>query len=137
MKGNRRTDTKPERVVRSELHRRGRRFRKDHGIRLSTGRLVKPDIVFTRQRLAVFIDGCFWHCCPDHGHAPTRNTGYWGPKLQRNVDRDRRNDGDLATDGWVVVRIWEHEPPGVAADRVEQALEASGQPPGHRLPSDE
>lgn len=124
MKGNRRTDTKPELAVRSALHRRGRRFRKDFGVRLSTGRLVKPDVVFTRQRVAVFVDGCFWHCCPEHGHAPGRNQAYWGPKLQRNVDRDLRNDEEMAADGWVVVRAWEHESAAVTADRVEQALDA-------------
>src|SRR5690606_15979160 len=88
-RANRRTDTKPEVRLRSELHRRGLRFRKDFLIRVSEIR-VKPDIVFTRLRLAVFVDGCFWHSCPEHGSMPSRNRGYWLPKLAANVDRDRR-----------------------------------------------
>lgn len=75
---------------------------------VADGRRTRPDIVFTRQRLAVFIDGCFWHCCPDHGRSPTTNTGYWSPKLAGNVDRDELQNEALAADGWMVLRIWEH-----------------------------
>src|SRR5690606_29010965 len=86
-KGNRRTGTKPEVRLRSELHCRGRRFRKDLLIR-AAGVRTHADVVFTRQRLAVFVDGCFWHCCPEHGSSPKSNTAYWEPKLRANVDRD-------------------------------------------------
>ena len=122
----RRTDTKPEIALRSALHRSGWRFRKDLSIRLGTKR-VRPDIVFTRAKVAIFVDGCFWHCCPEHGAAPGQNTGYWGPKLQGNVDRDRRNDVALSQANWQVIRIWEHEltTPALitaAVNRVSSAL---------------
>ena len=109
MQANRRTDTKPEVQLRSALHRAGYRFRKD--MRVDTSELrVRPDIVFTRLRVAVFVDGCFWHVCPLHGREPTRNEWYWTPKLRRNVERDRQSDAALGAAGWSVVRVWEHEP---------------------------
>src|SRR5262249_51096120 len=69
----------------------------------------RPDIVFTARRVAVFVDGCFWHCCPEHGSQPAANTWYWEPKLRRNVERDRAADVALGRAGWTVVRLWEHE----------------------------
>jgi DNA mismatch endonuclease, patch repair protein len=108
MLANRRTDTGPERRLRSELHRRGLRFRKDHPI-LAAGRRVRPDVVFTRRRVAVFVDGCFWHSCPLHAQTPKANSDYWVPKLAATVQRDRRNDEALKEAGWTVIRIWEHE----------------------------
>ncbi|HEX5097544.1 MAG TPA: very short patch repair endonuclease [Acidimicrobiia bacterium] len=107
-KGNTRKDTTPEVRLRSALHGRGLRFRKDF-VLVVEGRRVRPDIVFTRVGIAVFVDGCFWHCCPVHGTMPTSNPDYWVPKLRRNVERDRQIDVDLARDGWIVVRVWEHE----------------------------
>src|SRR4051794_22237858 len=86
MRANPSANTKPERLVRSALHRAGLRFRKDLSIRAGEV-TVRPDIVFIRARLAVFIDGCFWHCCPVHGNRPDRNAGYWKLKLDRNVSR--------------------------------------------------
>lgn len=118
---NGRTNTKPEVRVRSELHRRGLRFRKDLLVRTSTVR-THVDIAFTKRRLAVFIDGCFWHSCPDHGSSPRSNTSYWEPKLAANVARDRRVDAALGSDGWTVLRIWEHEQRGHAADLVEDVI---------------
>lgn len=103
MRANPRRDTKPEIALRSLLHRRGLRFRKDLPIRLPE-RTVRPDIVFTRQHLAVFVDGCFWHCCPIHGTRPKANTGYWRPKLERNVERDRIVNEQLRSAGWAVLR---------------------------------
>lgn len=103
-----RKDTKPEVRLRSALHLAGLRFRKDYPIRIQ-GRIVRPDLAFTRRRLAVFIDGCFWHCCPLHGRTPTANTLYWSPKLRSNVERDLRQTRDLEDAGWRVVRFWEHE----------------------------
>jgi len=123
MKGNRRTDTRPEVRVRSLLHRAGLRFRKNLLIR--TDELsVRPDIVFTRARVAVFIDGCFWHSCPDHGTTPRANTGYWGPKLERNLARDARVNAALCSAGWAVVRIWEHVNPTKAAARVAATVQS-------------
>jgi DNA mismatch endonuclease (patch repair protein) len=108
MQANRRTDTKPEIRLRSALHRRGFRFRKD--FRITAGEVkVRPDIVFTRRRVAVFVDGCFWHGCPDHGRTPSVNGWYWSPKLQRNADRDQRVTCALEATGWRVFRFWEHE----------------------------
>lgn len=69
---------------------------------------VRPDIVFSRQRVAVFVDGCFWHSCPAHSVPPKSNQWYWGPKLERNRERDRLADGALTEAGWKVLRIWEH-----------------------------
>jgi DNA mismatch endonuclease (patch repair protein) len=105
----RRKDTTPEVVLRSALHRTGYRFRKDYPIRIEN-RLIRPDIAFTKQRLAVFIDGCFWHSCPEHGRRPSVNGQYWSPKLQRNAERDRQQTEALRTAGWTVLRFWEHEP---------------------------
>jgi DNA mismatch endonuclease (patch repair protein) len=122
MRANPRRDTKPEIAIRSALHARGLRFRKDHPIRLRSGRVVRPDIVFTRRRVALFVDGCFWHCCPDHGNVPKANTAYWQPKLERNVARDAAVSAELAADGWLVLRAWEHESPAQVADAVERAL---------------
>lgn len=121
MAGIRRTDTSPERTIRSELHRRGLRFRKD--VRLDLGAIKpRPDLVFTKRRVAVFVDGCFWHCCPDHGKPPRRNTDYWTPKLARNLERDRLHDAALAAADWLVLRVWEHEDPIEAAGRIEHAV---------------
>jgi DNA mismatch endonuclease (patch repair protein) len=107
--------------LRSALHARGYRFRKDFVVRLAEAR-VRPDIVFTRRKVAVFVDGCFWHVCPVHGRQPTTNEWYWAPKLRRNMERDRKADESLAEAGWTVVRIWEHEPLESAVDLVTQNL---------------
>jgi DNA mismatch endonuclease (patch repair protein) len=124
MRRNRRKDTKPELIIRSLLHREGLRFRVDLPIRAADVR-VRPDIVFTRARLAVFIDGCFWHCCPEHGTSPARNIAYWAPKLERNVARDRRVNRALEAAGWRVIRAWEHEDPGAVTARIRAAAEAA------------
>ena len=83
---------------------------------------MRPDIVFTRRRVAVFVDGCFWHACPDHGQLPRANASYWEPKLCRNAERDRADTGALERSGWSVVRVWEHEPTPTAVAIVEAAL---------------
>lgn len=121
MRGNRRRDTGPEVALRSELHRRGVRFRVDHTIELPGGR-VRPDVVFPQKRLAVYVDGCFWHRCPLHGTEPKANSEYWKPKLDANVARDRRANAALREDGWDVLRIWTHVGPVDAADLVEVRL---------------
>jgi DNA mismatch endonuclease (patch repair protein) len=118
MKANRRVDTRPEVALRSELHRRGLRFRKEVGLRPAK-RLRRVDIVFPRQRLAVFVDGCFWHGCPEHGNQPKVNTAYWSTKLARNVARDAEVTAELEAAGWTVVRVWEHEDLREAASRIE------------------
>jgi DNA mismatch endonuclease (patch repair protein) len=128
MRANRRTDTKPELALRRALHRRGYRFRKDYRLDLDGGRRVRPDIAFTARRVAVFVDGCFWHACPEHGSKPRANDWYWTPKLARNVERDRVADETLASAGWQVVRIWEHE-------SLEQAVAAVIAVVGARMPA--
>ena len=121
MRGNRRSDTRLEVRVRSELHRRGLRFRKQLLITAGDVR-VRADVAFPRQRLAVFLDGCFWHRCPEHGNSPRSNSGYWSPKLDHNVERDRRVLIALDVAGWSVLRIWEHVPTSFAADQVQTTL---------------
>lgn len=121
MRANRKTDTEPEVALRRELHRRGHRFRKNAALGVE-GPRVLADVVFPRCRVAVFVDGCFWHACPDHGTQPKSNSWYWGPKLRRNVERDMVTTRRLTMAGWQVVRIWEHMPVWDAADLVESVL---------------
>ncbi|MFF0148598.1 T/G mismatch-specific endonuclease [Amycolatopsis sulphurea] len=123
MRANRRADTKPEVALRRELHRLGYRYRKDLPLVLDSGVRVRPDIVFTARRIAVFVDGCFWHVCPDHGRQPTSNEWYWTPKLKRNIARDQLVTTALADAGWHVVRIWEHVPLPDAIAAVTSAMD--------------
>src|SRR5262245_14469131 len=94
MQGHVRRETRPERALRSALHRLGLRYRVD--LKLGAGRTApRPDVAFTRARVAVFVDGCFWHGCPDHGVKPRANAEYWTAKVARNKRRDERNDNSL------------------------------------------
>jgi DNA mismatch endonuclease (patch repair protein) len=122
MRAIKRAGTKPEIALRSALHRLGYRYRKDHRLDLAEGVRVRPDIVFTARKVAVFVDGCFWHACPEHGRQPTVNEWYWAPKLRRTVERDRAADLALAAAGWQVVRLWEHLPLDDATATVIAAL---------------
>lgn len=122
MQAQRSSDTAPELALRRELHRRGLRYRV-HQQPLPDLRR-KADIVFRRARVAVFVDGCFWHGCPEHGtrrHAVT--SWYWPEKIQRNQQRDQDTDRRLVEAGWIPLRIWEHEDPLYAADAVVATLE--------------
>lgn len=112
-------DTGPEMALRRELHRRGLRYRVQ--VPILDGRR-KHDIVFTRAGVVVEVLGCFWHRCPHHGTAPKANAEWWQAKLDANVARDRRTARELKQAGWTLVRVWEHESPGRAADRVQRAL---------------
>jgi DNA mismatch endonuclease (patch repair protein) len=128
MQANKGSDTKPELALRSELHRRGLRFRKD--LRLVLGGVrVRPDVAFTRAKVAVFVDGCFWHSCPEHRTTPKANAGFWAAKLSQNHVRDRLQDQVLQDAGWAVVRAWEHEAPAAVADRVEALVRTPKHPP--------
>lgn len=120
MSEQRTRDTLPEMALRRELHRRGLRYRVS--VRPIADLRRTADIVFRRARVAVFVDGCFWHRCPEHGSESATNTGWWQTKLEANVARDRDTDSRLAAAGWTVIRVWEHEPPESAADRVLDAL---------------
>ena len=119
----RNTGTDAEMAIRRELHRRGLRYR----VNLSISELgrTRPDIAFTRQRVAVFVDGCFWHRCPDHATFPQTNADWWSEKLERNVARDAETIRRLADLGWTVIRIWEHESPIEAVGRIARALDLS------------
>ncbi|WP_416564343.1 very short patch repair endonuclease [Nocardia testacea] len=126
MSRQRRAHTAPELALRRELHRRGLRYFVDRApIR---GQRRRADLVFPRRRIAVYVDGCFWHRCPDHATDPKNNAAWWAEKLAGNVARDRATDAALREAGWQVVRIWEHEDPVRAADRVQAALGSA--PPG-------
>lgn len=120
MRANRRADTGPERRLRTLLHAQGLRFRVDFSVRVQGRRPIRPDIVFTRVCLAVFVDGCFWHGCPDHGSRPRINEHYWGPKIARNRERDSEQTEGLTAAGWLVLRFWEHEDPARAVAAIEK-----------------
>lgn len=113
-------DTKPEMALRREVHRRGLRYRVDVAPLESLRR--RADLVFRSARVAVFVDGCYWHGCPIHYIVPATNSTYWGPKIAGNVERDRDTDRRLEAAGWIVVRVWEHEEVVAAAGRVEAAV---------------
>ena len=123
MSRQRSRDTTPERVLRSLLHRRGLRYRLHR--RPVPGLRRQADLVFAGPRVAVFVDGCFWHSCPDHATSPKSNGAWWAAKLAGNVERDRDTDRRLAEAGWTVVRVWEHEDPARAAERVAAAVKTS------------
>lgn len=120
MHANRRRDTGPELAVRRSLHARGLRYRVD--VAVEPGIRSRPDIAFTRRRVAVYIDGCFWHGCPAHRSQPKANAAYWTPKLQQNVERDRRVTDALTMAGWTVLRFWEHEDPTAVADAIDDVV---------------
>lgn len=124
MAGQRTSGTQPEMALRRELHGRGRRFRIQLRPILDVRRT--PDITFVGARVVVFVDGCFWHRCPEHGTIPKSNAAWWEAKLDANRSRDRETDRLFEDRGWAVVRVWEHEPPVLAADRVERVLTLAG-----------
>lgn len=116
MQNQRRSGTAPELALRRELWRRGLRYRVDVPL---VGRRRRADIVFSTAKLAVFVDGCFWHSCPVHGSLPKNNAEWWQQKLDANRRRDGDSDSSLIANGWSVVRVWEHEDMRLAADRIE------------------
>lgn len=117
-------DTDIEMTIRRSLHARGHRYRVDHSP-VSSVR-SRPDIVFTGKKLAIYIDGCFWHGCPEHATWPKKNSEFWREKIERNRQRDRRAAAELRAAGWEVMRIWEHVPVEVAVERIERALALLG-----------
>ena len=123
MSHNRDRDTKPEMLLRRALWARGCRYR------LRCRLPGRPDIIFVSARVAVFVDGCFWHGCPIHATRPKVNEQFWARKLQANSERDRAVNDQLGALGWTVLRVWEHEvrrDAGAAAARIETAVR-----PGH------
>ena len=117
-----RQGTAPELALRQALHARGHRYRVAWPV--PGGRRRTIDVAFTRRRVAVYVDGCFWHCCPLHATWPEANAAWWATKLRRNVERDGETDKLLITAGWSVVRVWEHEKVADAVRLVEAALAA-------------
>jgi DNA mismatch endonuclease (patch repair protein) len=126
MRAVRQAGTDIELALRSVLHRRGLRFRIDRSILPNSRR--RADVVFVSARVAVFIDGCFWHCCPLHGTTPKSNRRWWRAKLESNRRRDTDTDRRLTELGWRVIRIWEHEGVESAACRIAAALKQSQRP---------
>ena len=117
-----RRDTTPELELRRELWRRGLRYRVDRP--LDGKRRRRADLTFVGPRVVVFVDGCFWHGCPEHGTSPKANAEWWSEKLARNVARDADTDEFLTAQGWTVLRFWEHEDVLAAADQVERVVRA-------------
>jgi DNA mismatch endonuclease (patch repair protein) len=100
-------ETKPERKLRSLLFRSGLRFRKDYSP--VPNERVTVDILFPRQRICIFVDGCFWHGCPLHFEIPKTHSSWWQEKIEDNRQRDARQTRLLTALGWTVIRMWEHE----------------------------
>ena len=120
MRSNKGRDTKPELALRSAVHALGLRYRVN--ARPLKGVRRTADLLFTRARVAVFLDGCFWHGCPEHHTVARTNGDFWAQKVSDNRRRDRDTDAKLAEAGWRSVRIWEHEDPAEAARRVRAAV---------------
>lgn len=116
MRANRSRDTRPELAIRRLVHAAGLRYRVDERPLRELNR--RADMVFRRSQVAVFVDGCFWHGCPDHHTIARANAAYWADKVERNRARDRETDERLEDAGWTVLRFWEHTPPSDAAARI-------------------
>ncbi|MFS0695837.1 very short patch repair endonuclease [Streptomyces nitrosporeus] len=116
-----RRDTAPEVAVRKILHASGYRYRLNERVPHMSRRTM--DIAFTRAKVAVFLDGCFWHGCPVHATRPKANAEWWREKLDRNMARDSETTAHLVAEGWTVLRFWEHEPPGRVAEQVAEAVD--------------
>lgn len=122
MQATPRRDTSVELALRSAIHRKGLRFRVDWPI---PGTRRRADLAFVSARLVVFVDGCFWHGCPEHATWPKANAAWWRDKLKTNKRRDRDTDARLRTGQWTVLRFWEHEDSDRAVSKVVRAVRAS------------
>jgi DNA mismatch endonuclease, patch repair protein len=120
MRGNKGRDTRPELALRSAVHALGLRYRV--GLRPVPQVRRTADIVFTRAKVAVFLDGCFWHGCPEHHRPAKKNADFWTEKISGNMVRDASTDARLGEAGWQVIRIWEHEDPIAAARIIREAV---------------
>jgi DNA mismatch endonuclease (patch repair protein) len=124
MQANRGRDTTPELALRRAAHRLGLRYRVDAppvpGLRR------RADMLFPRAKVAVFLDGCFWHGCPEHFTVAKTNARYWAEKVETNRARDRDTDARLTAEAWLVIRVWEHERPEEAAERIAEAVRGRG-----------
>lgn len=131
MSNTRQTGGAAEMAIRRELFRRGLRYRVNYKVLKSPRRVA--DIVFTRKKIAVFVDGCFWHGCPEHVTWPKRNADFWREKIETNRLRDEDTNTRLRKAGWVVLRFWEHEPPTQVADAIFGAITAADSKQRERL----
>lgn len=122
MQANRSRDTQPELALRRVLHSRGLRYfvarRPIRTLRRTA------DILFPGAKVAVFVDGCFWHGCPQHHTFAKANAEYWADKVAKNRNRDIETTDLLKSAGWMVIRVWEHEPVAQAADNIEEMVKA-------------
>jgi len=124
MRGNKGRDTRPELAVRSAAHALGLRY--NVGVSPLPGVRRTADLVFPKSKVAVFVDGCFWHGCPEHHRPARRNAEFWTAKIEGNMARDVDTDERLRAAGWTVVRIWEHEPPATAVSKISAAVRGFG-----------
>jgi DNA mismatch endonuclease (patch repair protein) len=115
-----RRDNEREKAIRSALHSRGMRYRVTYKVPNLPRRTI--DIAFTKSKVAVFVDGCFWHGCPDHGTAPRSNAAWWAAKISANQARDVDTTAHLESIGWHVIRLWEHVPLTEAVDTISTAV---------------
>lgn len=120
MRGNKRRDTRPELALRSALHALGFRYRVD--ARPIPGIRRTADLIFIREKVAVFLDGCYWHGCKEHYRPSRKNSEFWSAKIAANQARDRETDRLLREAGWETIRIWEHEPPEAAAAQIAEVI---------------
>ncbi|MCA9562995.1 MAG: very short patch repair endonuclease [Myxococcales bacterium] len=120
MKSAKRRDTGPELKVRRRLFRMGFRYRVD--ISPVSSIRSRADLVFKAVKVAVFIDGCFWHGCPEHGTWPKQNGDWWRRKIEANQHRDWRVTEQLRDSGWLVLRFWEHQPADAIADEIADSV---------------
>lgn len=114
-------DTAPEVAVRKLLHASGYRYRLNERVPHMSRRTI--DIAFTRAKVAVFLDGCFWHGCPEHATRPKANAEWWRQKLDRNMARDAETTAHLVAEGWTVLRFWEHQTPVEVAEKVAETVD--------------
>ncbi|MEU7743609.1 very short patch repair endonuclease [Nonomuraea sp. NPDC049158] len=122
MQSNKPRDTKPELALRKAVHALRLRYRVS--VRPVPAVRRTADMVFTRVKVAVFLDGCFWHGCPEHHTKSVTNAEYWAEKVRRNRERDAETDSMLARAGWLVIRVWEHEDPLQAATKIAEEVAA-------------
>nr|WP_269475386.1 very short patch repair endonuclease [Tsukamurella tyrosinosolvens] len=122
MRSNRRRDTGPELALRREAHRLGLRYFVDKAPLPELARR-RADLVFSRLKVAVYLDGCFWHGCPEHYTVSKTNADFWATKVKKNRARDADTNRRLEEAGWTVIRVWEHEDPAVAAAGIKKVVE--------------
>lgn len=122
MKANRSRNTSPEVRLRSMLHASGLRYRIHYKVAWDTSRRVTIDVAFPKLKVAIFVDGCFWHGCVQHRTIPKANRDYWAPKIEGTLARDHEISIALERIGWAVLHVWEHEDVGTACERIRKVI---------------